>query len=84
MDKFYNEKTTGGGYFADGQLFQIFDYKQMEDDPKTALNDPRSLVITKVISKQLFYNENPIGKAVRFKNTGVNPIGIDHGNQETD
>jgi putative ABC transport system permease protein len=84
-DIFYNEKmASGGGYFADGNLFEIFDYKLIEGDPNTALNAPRSLVISEALSKQLFYNENPIGKSVRFKNTGVNPIGVDHGNQETD
>ena len=84
-DIFYNEKmASGGGYFADGNLFEIFDYKLIEGDPNTALNAPRSLVISEALSEQLFYNENPIGKAVRFKNTGVNPIGVDHGNQETD
>ncbi len=84
-DIFYNDKmASGGGYFADGNLFEIFDYKLIEGDPNTALNAPRSLVISEKLSKQLFYNENPIGKSVRFKNTGVNPIGVDHGNQETD
>ena len=84
-DIFYNDKmASGGGYFADGNLFEIFDYKLIEGDPNTALNSPRSLVISEKLSKQLFYNENPIGKSVRFKNTGVNPIGVDHGNQETD
>ncbi|MBP6237757.1 MAG: ABC transporter permease [Saprospiraceae bacterium] len=84
-DIFYNEKiASGGGYFADRNLFEIFDYKLIEGDPNTALNAPRSLVISEALSKQLFYNENPVGKSVRFKNTGVNPIGVDHGNQETD
>lgn len=84
-DIFYNEKmASGGGYFADGNLFEIFDYKLIEGDPNTALKAPRSLVISEKLSRQLFYNENPIGKSVRFKNTGVNPIGVDHGNQETD
>ena len=84
-DIFYNEKmASGGGYFADENLFKIFDYKLIAGDPNTALNTPRSLVISEKLSKQLFYNENPIGKSVQFKNTGVNPMGVDHGNQETD
>jgi putative ABC transport system permease protein len=84
-DIFYNEKmASGGGYFADENLFKIFDYKLIAGDPNTALDAPRSLVISEKISKHLFYNENPIGKSVRFKNTGVNPMGVDHGNQETD
>ncbi|MBK7633203.1 MAG: hypothetical protein IPJ13_02150 [Saprospiraceae bacterium] len=47
-DIFYNEKmASGGDYFADRNLFEIFDYKLIEGDPNTALNAPRSLVISK-------------------------------------
>lgn len=81
----YNDKIAiGGGYFADGNLFKILDFKLLEGDPKTALNAPRSLVIAEELSKQLFRNEDPIGKVVQFNHTGVNPMGVDHGNRETD
>lgn len=65
---FYKDKVaTGAGYFADNDLFKIFDFKLLHGDPNTVLSAPRSLVISEDLSKQLFYNENPIGKAVRFK-----------------
>ena len=58
-DIFYNDKmASGGGYFADRNLFEIFDYKLIEGDPNTALNAPRSLVISEALSKQLFYNRS--------------------------
>ena len=62
-DILYNDKiASGGGYFADGNLFKVMDFKLAEGDPKTALENPFSLVITEDIARQLFYNENPIGK----------------------
>ena len=83
-DIIYNDKiASGGGYFADGNLFEILDFKLLQGDPKTALENPRSLVISEELSSQLFYNENPIGKIVKFNLTGINPIGVDNGNKET-
>jgi putative ABC transport system permease protein len=82
-DMVYNDKiASGGGYFADGNLFKILNFKLAQGDAKTALENPRSLVIAEELSKQLFYNENPIGKTVKFTHTGINPMGVDNGNQE--
>lgn len=84
-DIFYNEKiASGGGYFADGNLFKVLDFKLIEGDAKTALANPRSLVISQEIASQLFYNENPVGKTVKFKNTDLSPTGVDNGNRETE
>lgn len=84
-DIFYNDKiASGGGYFTDGNLFKILDFKLAAGDAATALENPRSLVISEELASQLFYNENPIGKIVNFKNTDLSPTGIDNGNRETE
>lgn len=84
-DIFYKEKiASGGGYFADGNLFKVMDFKLEEGDVKTALQNPFSMVITKEIASQLFYNENPIGKFVKFNDKGINPAGPEAGNKETE
>lgn len=84
-DIFYKEKiASGGGYFADENLFKILDFKLLEGDPKTALSNPKSLVISQELASQLFNNENPVGKTVTFKDTDINPAGVDNGNRETD
>ena len=84
-DIFYKEKiASGGGYFADENLFKILDFKLLEGDPKTALLNPKSLVISQELASQLFFNENPVGKTVNFKDTDINPAGVDNGNRETD
>jgi putative ABC transport system permease protein len=84
-DIFYKEKiASGGGYFADENLFKILDFKLLEGDPETALSNPKSLVISQKLASQLFFNENPIGKTVTFKDTDLSPTGVNNGNRETD
>lgn len=83
-DIFYKDKTaSGGGYFADGNLFKILDYKLKAGNAATALNQPFSLVISEELATQLFNNENPIGKIVKFNDTGINPGGHETGSKET-
>lgn len=83
-DIFYNEKiASGGGYFTDENLFKIMDFKLAEGDPATALDAPYSMIISEDLAKQLFYNENPIGKVVKFNDKGINPAGVETGNKET-
>jgi putative ABC transport system permease protein len=84
-DIFYKEKiASGGGYFADENLFKILDFKLLEGDPKTALSNPKSLVISQELASQLFFTENPVGKTVTFKDTDLSPTGVNNGNRETD
>lgn len=83
-DIFYNERiASGGGYFTDKHLFEVFDFELLHGDPLTALEKPFSLVISEALADQLFYKEDPIGKVVRFNDTGINPGGPETGNKET-
>lgn len=83
-DIFYQDKVaSGGGYFTDGNLFKVMDFKLKEGNERTALENPFSLVITEELASQLFYDENPIGKTVKFNDTGINPAGPETGNIET-
>ena len=84
-DVFYNDKiASGGGYFADGNLLKIMDFKLAKGDAVTALQNPFSLVISEEMAAQLFYRENPIGKTVKFNDKGINPGGPETGNKETE
>ncbi len=75
-DVVYNQKfASGGGYFADGNLFKIMDFQLAQGDANTALSEPFSIVLTGELASQLFYNENPIGKIVKFNDKGINPSG---------
>ena len=83
-DLFYEDKTaSGGGYFADDNLFKVLDYKLKEGNVKTALSQPRSLVISAEMATQLFGNEDAMGKVVTLNHTGINPGGNESGSKET-
>jgi putative ABC transport system permease protein len=83
-DMLYNEKAaSGAGYFADGQLFKIFDFGLSKGNPATALESPFSLVIAEDLAKQLFGNEEAIGKMVKFNDKGIHPGTPEKGNRET-
>ena len=83
-DVVYHQKfASGGGYFADGNLFKVMDFRLAQGDENTALSVPYSLVLTEELAMQLFSNENPIGKIVKFNDKGIIPSAPETGNKET-
>jgi putative ABC transport system permease protein len=55
--------------FADDGFFKLFSYKFIEGDPKSALKDPMTVVITKKLSLQLFGSTESIGKIIKLNNS---------------
>jgi putative ABC transport system permease protein len=70
----YEEK---GFLYADSAFFTAFSFPLLKGDPKTALDAPDKLVITKTAAKKYFGSEDPMGKTVKvggtkdFRITGV-------------
>ncbi|WP_232825765.1 ABC transporter permease [Algoriphagus litoralis] len=84
-DVIYADKfATGGGYFADGNFFQILDYSFKEGNPSTALNEPFSLVISSEVAQILFGTESALGKSVKFQDKDMRAMDIEEGNTVTD
>lgn len=54
--------------FMDSTAFDVFSWKMIHGDPKTALTAPFSIVLTKSVAQKLFNNENPVGQALRADN----------------
>ncbi|HEX4849801.1 MAG TPA: FtsX-like permease family protein, partial [Puia sp.] len=52
--------------FADPEVFSIFSLPFIEGDPKTALQQPHTIVITKAAAEKFFGNEEAIGKVLGF------------------
>jgi putative ABC transport system permease protein len=50
--------------FADSTFLDLFEFKLVRGDRKTALQQPKSAVITESTADKLFGKENPIGKTV--------------------
>lgn len=60
----YNERRF---FFADSTFFEIFDFDFISGDPKTALDEINSVVITQSTAKRYFKDENPMGKTIRME-----------------
>jgi len=72
-DKEFNEEDF---YYVDSTLFDIFTYKVKKGEVKTALVDPKKIIITEKIAARYFGNADPIGKTLTagtntFEVTGV-------------
>ena len=65
------------GYYADPEVFDLFEYELEFGDAHTALVEPYSVVLTKKAAAKLFRQENPVGESIKvgesgtFKVTGV-------------
>lgn len=75
-DKIFTEEKI---FFADSNFFSFFSFNVLEGDPKTALLEPNSVVLTKSIATKYFGTENSIGKLITiggdktYKVTGITP-----------
>jgi putative ABC transport system permease protein len=63
--------------YGDSTLFEVFTLPMLAGDPKTALREPHSLVITETIAKKYFNGIDAVGKeitvndSINYKVTGV-------------
>ncbi|HTM91390.1 MAG TPA: ABC transporter permease, partial [Flavisolibacter sp.] len=64
-----NLKEGRVGY-ADSTLFDVFTLPMLAGDPKMALKDPHSLVITETIAKKYFNRVDVVGRNLLINDTG--------------
>ena len=55
-----HEKTA----LAEEQLFRIFDFQWLSGNPKTALHEPNTVVLTESSAKRYFGEPNPVGRTL--------------------
>jgi putative ABC transport system permease protein len=55
-------------FYADSSLFDIFSIVFLRGNPKTALTQPNSIVITSNAAAKYFSSENPVGKRINLSN----------------
>ncbi|WP_228850402.1 ABC transporter permease [Aegicerativicinus sediminis] len=53
--------------YADDNFFDFFSFKLLKGNPKAALKNPYSLVISEEMAQKYFGNENPIGQNLQIK-----------------
>lgn len=54
--------------YADSSFFDVFDYVFIHGNPKTALIQPFSLVLTKKMAQKIFGTDDPIGRTIKWNN----------------
>ena len=62
-----NRFNEDGVLFADSSFFSVFDFKLLRGDSKTALVNPRSMILTEKFAKKYFGNEDPMGKRISLE-----------------
>ena len=72
QDHFYEKRV----WFTDANVFAIFNFPLRQGDPKTALQEPHSVVITEEMAQKYFGEADPIGQVLAidgedFKITGI-------------
>src|ERR1044072_7993749 len=57
----FNEPKS---FWADSMFFQIFSFKLLKGDPRTALKEPYSVVLTESTAKKYFGKADPLGQTI--------------------
>jgi putative ABC transport system permease protein len=64
-EKRFNERN---GYFADPELFKVFDVKVLRGNPHKALNEPYTVMLSEELAEKYFGKEDPLNKVIRADN----------------
>jgi putative ABC transport system permease protein len=59
------------GFYADPEVFDVFEYEFQYGDPRTALKDPFTVVLTRKAADKLFEDENPLGQTIKVGELGT-------------
>ena len=63
-DNVFNETRF---YWADSSIFDVFTIPFIKGNPKTALNEPHTIVLTEKLAKKYFGKEDPIDKIMNME-----------------
>ena len=59
-----NRFNEDGVLFADSSFFRVFDFKLLKGDPNSALERPKSMILTEKYARKYFGDVDPMGKQV--------------------
>lgn len=57
-------------WYADENVFQVFDFELLEGDKRTALSKPNSVIVSRDFGEKYFGTTNPIGKSIEINANG--------------
>jgi putative ABC transport system permease protein len=61
-------------FIVDSTFFDVFTYRAVRGDMKTALDKPNTAVLLKPLAAELFGNEDPVGKIITLDNTDQDKV----------
>lgn len=64
--RFYEEDF----YYADSSVFVVFSFSLIKGNPKTALAQPNTMVLTQSTARKYFGDEDPIGNSIQNSSNG--------------
>ncbi|MEQ9438991.1 MAG: ABC transporter permease [Cyclobacteriaceae bacterium] len=65
QDQPYQESE---GAYTDPATLEMFSFDFLEGNPATALNDPKSILLSQTLAQKYFGEEAAVGKTIRFDN----------------
>lgn len=72
-DKEYNEEDF---FYVDSTLFDIFTYKVLKGEVKSALIEPDKIILTETAAGRYFGSDDPIGKTITSGNNSFEVTGV--------
>lgn len=66
-----NVNVPLAGFYADPEVFDLFEYQFEYGDSRTALTEPYSVVLTRKAASKLFKEENPVGQTIQVGELGT-------------
>ena len=71
----YGDQTTEAtGRFADPGFFELFSFPLIAGDPRTVLDGPNSIVLSRRLAQRLFGSEDPMGQTLQVVDRGIRGI----------
>ncbi|MFM9909359.1 MAG: ABC transporter permease, partial [Chitinophagaceae bacterium] len=64
-----DKRMSARGNIVDSNFFQLFSFSLIKGNASSVLNNSYSIVLTEKLAKQLFGNEDPIGKIIKIDNS---------------
>ncbi|NIR52884.1 FtsX-like permease family protein [candidate division KSB1 bacterium] len=55
-----------GLLWASPEFFEVFTFPLLKGDPKTAIDEPYSMVISERLAHKYFGDQNPVGQSIRY------------------
>ena len=59
--------TQNGMFWAGPEIFSIFDFEFLKGNPRSALTEPNTIVLSSIVAQRLFGEENPLGKTLLLR-----------------